>query len=42
MRRFGTQMNCPVTSGLATFGKPEQPLQRANEASDGRVGAENI
>ena len=38
MRRFGTQMNCPATSGLAQFRKPKQLLERANEPSDGRFG----
>jgi hypothetical protein len=37
-RRYGTHMNCPVTAGLATFGKPAQPLERAGEPSDSRFG----
>lgn len=31
-------MNCPVTGGLATLGKTEQPLEGAGEASDSRFG----
>ena len=41
MRRYGTHLNCPAIRDLATFGKPEQTLDRAGGASDARFGRSN-
>ena len=35
---YGTHLIAPSDRGLATFGKPEQPLERVGEPSGGGFG----